>query len=206
MLRTRAGLGLALASIVITGCGAWSASGPQTDTSAGRPAGVAPAGGVIGAQMPGQPPRPKDDLFLAQAAHANASEIELSRIAVDRARSQEAKDYARMIMEDHRRASQQLIDLAQRKAHPLPSVPSAGVVQKTDQMQRGKADTFDLDYTTRMRDDHLRALSMHREVAATSPDADIRAWAASQVPILEGHLKHAESLLDNLSKTAKATP
>jgi putative membrane protein len=192
--------------MALTGCGMSSMSGPQADASATRPAGVAPAGGVFAAEMPGQPPRAKDDLFLAQAAHANASEIELSRIALDRARTQEVKDYARMIIEEHRKASQQLIDLAQRKGHPLPSVPSAGVVQKTDEAQRGKADTFDLDYASRMREDHLRALSMHREVAATSPDPDVRAWAGSQVPILEGHLKHAESLVDNLGKTAKATP
>lgn len=205
MWQTRASLGLALATMVLAGCGAGNAPGPATDAAAGRPANVV-SGGGFGAQMPGQPPRPKDDLFLAQSAHDNASEIELSRIALDRAKSQEVKDYARMIVEEHRKASQQLMDLAQRKGHPLPSVPSVGVVQKTHDMQRGKADSFDLDYTQRMRDDHLRALNMHREVAALSPDADVRAWAASQVPILEGHLKHAESLLSTLTKTAQATP
>jgi putative membrane protein len=150
-------------------------------------------------------PRDKDALFVAEAAHGSASEIEMSRIAERRATSQAVKDYAQMIVQDHSAANRQLIDLAQRESLPLPGAPSAGVAQKTDEMQNAKADGFDLDYMTRMVEGHNRALNMYRDIANSSQDPNVRAWAASQIPILEKHQRQATVLADTLNKSANKT-
>jgi putative membrane protein len=205
MWRKQAGLGLALGALLLAGCGALGWDQRETQTVA-TPGGQVPAGGYASTMLPGNVgARDKDALFVAEAAHDSASEIEMSRVAEQRATSQATKDYARMIVEDHAAANRQLMELAQRENLPLPGTPSAGVAQKTDEMQTAKADGFDLDYMTRMVEDHNRALNMYRDVANSSQDPNLRAWAASQIPILEKHQRQGMVLADTLNKSAKKT-
>jgi putative membrane protein len=70
-------------------------------------------------------------------------------------------------------------------------------------MQRVSANEFDRTYMEQMVEDHIRTLNMFRDVANTSPDPDVRTWAAAQVPTLETHLQQAQSLSDTLNKTAQ---
>jgi putative membrane protein len=113
------------------------------------------------------------------------------------------KDFAQMMLTDHRTASQQLVDLASREGHPLPTVPAEGVQQRSFEMRRVSANEFDRTYMEQMVEDHIRTVNMFKEVAATSADPDVRAFAAAQVPTLEAHLRQAESLRDSLNKTAQ---
>ncbi|MFB3819792.1 MAG: DUF4142 domain-containing protein [Candidatus Methylomirabilales bacterium] len=196
------GRGVALGAILLAGCGTWGFEDRERVTA--RPAGEAPAGGYAAGMLPGNVPAgSKDALFLAEAAHGSASELETSRIALQRAKNQQVKDFAQTMLTDHRTASQQLIDLANREGHPLPSVPAEGVEQKTLTMQRVSANEFDRTYMEQMVEDHIRTLNMFRDVAKTSSDPEVRAFAAAQVPTLEAHLRQAESLRDTLNKTAQ---
>jgi putative membrane protein len=201
-MRKHAGLGAALGVVLLAGCGMY---GADRETTYGvRPAGAPPAGGYAAGRPPGiLPPGTKDALFLAEAAHGSASELELSRLAVERARSQPVKDYAQKILDDHRAASQQLVELAQRKGHPIPSRASDGVNQRVQELRSGKPGSFERDYMARMVMDHTEALTMFRDVANSGQDADVRAWAASQVPVLEAHLKQAQALSGTLARAAE---
>jgi putative membrane protein len=202
MWRKQTWSALALGAVVLGGCG--GTMGTDRDAAGIRPAGSPPAGGYVAGMLPGSvPPGAKDTLFLVEAAHGSASEMELSRVALQRAKSQAVKDYAQMMLDQHRAASRELVDLAQREGRPLPGVPAAGVLQKTAAMRAAEADTFDRDFSQRMVDDHTQMLAMFRDVAGTGDDPEIRAWAARQVPILEGHLKQAQSLRDGLAKSAE---
>ncbi len=204
MWRKQAGLGLARGAMFLAGCGGFS-GGQRESQAVPPPGGQGPAGGYAAHMFPGNvPPRDKATLFLAEAAHDSASEIQMSRIAEQRARTQAVKDYAQMIVQDHTQANQQLMDLAQRENLPLPSEPTAGVAQEASEMQTAKAGDFDLDYMTRMAEDHNRALGMFRDIANSSPDPQIRAWAASQIPILEKHEKQAALLASDLSQQASS--
>lgn len=194
-----AGRGLALGAILLAGCG--MSGFDDRDRVTARPAGEAPAGGYVAGMLPGSVPAgSRDALFLVESAHGSASELEMSRIALQRAKNQQVKDFAQMMVTDHRTASQQLIDLARSEGHPLPTVPAAGVEQKSLTMQRVNANEFDRTYMEQMVEDHIRTLNMFRDVARTSPDPEVRAWAAAQLPTLDAHLRQAESLRDDLSK------
>ncbi len=195
--RRRAGLGLALAAAVLAGCGTYGGGGGEQ--SAARGPGEAPAGGFAPAMLPGSVAQGgKDALFVAEAAHGSASELAQSRIALERAQSPEVKEFAQTMVNDHRAAGRQLMELAQREGHALPSMPANMVSQRTTTLRQVDAEEFDRTYMEQMVEDHLRAVNMFEEVAKADADPELRSWAAAQVPTLQAHLKRAQELRDSL--------
>ena len=62
-----------------------------------------------------------DTQFMAQAAQMNMAEIALSQLALRRASSNEVKQYAQRMVQDHSRANTRLVQLAQQKRVTLPT-------------------------------------------------------------------------------------
>ena len=90
----------------------------------GNPAGVEPG---TPQTSPGVPaphyPNTQDRLFARLAAAGGMAEVDLGRLAQQKAHAAEVKEFARQMVEDHSKANMQLGSLANSANIPLPSEP-----------------------------------------------------------------------------------
>lgn len=206
MWRRQAALAFVAGVVGLSGCGmyGWDRSGEAPGTVASVPASAtaAPAGRPP-SSLPGTAEAAaREAAFFAQAAHSGASEMELSRVVLERATQSSVKDFARTVLDDHRKVSYELTQLAQRVGVALPTVPTHQVEQKTETLQRIKAADVDRQYLSDMIADHIRAVNTFKDAARFAPDPRVRAWAAAQVPVLEKHLADAQRLSSGITTAA----
>jgi predicted outer membrane protein len=61
-----------------------------------------------------------DAPFIIRAAHASMAEVELGKLALEKAGSEEVKKFAQRMVDDHTKANDELKTLAQNKNFTLP--------------------------------------------------------------------------------------
>jgi putative membrane protein len=141
----------------------------------------------------------KDAQFVVDAARDNMLEISLCDLAISRSTHQEVKDLAKNLSDHHSKAENELAQLAQKKNITIPSDAereSADYKALSDKT----GNDFEKSYYSRIVDLHKDAISRFEKAAQDCKDADIRNWAASQLPTLRAHLDRAmddQKLADN---------
>jgi putative membrane protein len=130
----------------------------------------------------------QDATFLQKAAQAGREEVADAQLALQNAQRSETKSVAQMMMDDHKRANDQLQQLASRKGWTMPSAGSAESDQSRNLASGGKSD-FDQRYITEEIRDHRDAIATFRTEASSGSDPDLRQFARDNLPALEHHLE-----------------
>ncbi len=147
-----------------------------------------------------------DRAFMIQAAQGNIAEIELSQLAVRRAASNDVKQYARQMIQDHRLANNQLSQLAQQKGVTLPRETDAQHQALRVQLQQMSGRSFDQAYMTAMVEDHERTVALFQNQATQGRDPDLKAFAARMLPRLQQHRTMARSMTGNPAARNQHSP
>jgi putative membrane protein len=132
--------------------------------------------------------------YVAKAGAADRYEIDSSRLAMNRARRQDVRDFARMLMADHMRTTEQVAAAARADglAPPPPRLePSQRNMIRL--LERTGRPGFDRAYLNQQITAHQQALALHRTQARTGT-GELRRVAANAVPIVQGHLNQARRL------------
>lgn len=133
-----------------------------------------------------------DQQFAMTAAKASMAEVELGKLAQDKASSPEVKKFAQRMVDDHSKANDELKTLAQNKNITLPTAPDATHKAHMDRMSKMSGEAFDRGYMQDMLKDHRKAVELFRMEANSGKDPDMKAWAAKTLPTIEEHLKMAQ--------------
>jgi len=136
----------------------------------------------------------QDIAFLQNAMADGVAEIDLARLAYDRADSSSVRNFAQQMMDDHMRLADQLNAIASRRGI-APVGPTGAIPANLANLD---GDDFDEAYMDHMVDDHQRALSLFEQEADRGNDPEIRAAAAAAIPTLESHLEMAERVSDDV--------
>lgn len=131
--------------------------------------------------------------FLQAAAGAAATEIQLSKIALQKASNPAIKKFAERMVKDHTTANNQLQKIAQEKGIKLVTSLSPEIQIHLEEMNKVPASTFDKHYIEMMVKDHIKSLDLFKS-AATSGDVEVRNYAAKTLRVLETHFKTATEL------------
>ena len=138
---------------------------------------------------------PGDRVFLQAAAVGGLFEVEASKLALARGSKPAVKAFATMMVEDHSKANAKIRTLASDRQIALPETLDEDHTQRLAKLQvqdRGAA--FDEAYADAMEDGHDAALRLFKAAADGADDAELRAFAADTLPVLESHNQHAEAL------------
>jgi putative membrane protein len=135
-----------------------------------------------------------DRKFMETAAQHGIAEVALGRIAAEKARSPEVKQFGERMVQDHTKANQQLMQLAQQKGVQLPKETDGKHKRMMESMSKMSADKFDREYMEEMVDDHKKDIGQFREAAKDAKDPDVKNFAATTLPVLEEHHKMAQSI------------
>jgi putative membrane protein len=135
-----------------------------------------------------------DSAFMAKAGGDGMAEVELGRMAVDRASSADVKAFAQMMVDDHTKANGELTGLAAQKGVTLPSEPPPAAKAAKDHLGSLSGAAFDKAYMTHMVADHEKAVALFSKEASGGKDSDTKEWAAKTLPTLQQHLARAREV------------
>ena len=136
--------------------------------------------------------------FMVKAANGGMMEVELGRIAKEKAKSQRAKEFGNMMVEDHSKLNDELKGLAAHKNVSLPASVGEDTQKHIDDLNKKSGADFDKAYMKMMVDDHKEDIELFEKDSSSGKDPDVRAWAAKALPTLRKHLAAAKSINSKL--------
>lgn len=143
--------------------------------------------------------------FLENAAQSGLAEVEGSRIALESDASPLVRGFAEKMIEDHTRANEELMKLAERKGFTLPDEPSVAQRAELLALRALSGEPFNRAYAARIGEAaHEDAVELFRRATTETQDPEIRAYAEKMLPKLEEHLKMARDLREKFAQNKLA--
>ncbi len=134
--------------------------------------------------------------FAVKMADAGMFEVEMGKLALQNASSPKVKEYAQMMIDEHTKANNELMEAARTKNITLPAGLSDKCQKKFGELSKKKGKDFDKEYMSAMIDDHEEVLDVLNKQAENGNDADLKAWAQSKVGGIKQHLETAKTTKD----------
>jgi putative membrane protein len=148
-----------------------------------------------GSTLAGSPEVPTpDQRFVMNTNWVGIAEIELGKLASEKAMSADVKSFGQRMATDHGKAGDELKTLAQGKGITLPTDMDAKHKAVRDRLMKLSGEAFDHAYIAEMVNGHRQAVAAFRTEAKSGKDPDIKAWAEKTLPTIQDHLKVAQSL------------
>jgi putative membrane protein len=136
-----------------------------------------------------------DRKFAMMAAMGGMAEVEMARVALAKASSDAVKQYAQKMIDDHTTANAELMQIASTKGITLPTAPDAKHRAMMAKMERLSGAEFDRQYIMMAgHKDHQKMEKLFRDESMRGRDADLKAFAARTLPVVQQHLQMARDL------------
>lgn len=136
----------------------------------------------------------QDHNFLMDAAMGGMEEVELGRLATQQGASEAVKQFGQRMVDDHSKANQELMSIAQSKGITLPTEMDEKHKKDVTKLSSLTGADFDREYGKMMLSDHRKDVSEFEKQSTRGTDADLKAFASKTLPTLKEHLQMAESL------------
>lgn len=136
----------------------------------------------------------QDRKFVMDAAQGGMVEVELGRLASERATNAEVKAFARRMVDDHTTANERLKQVAQEKNVTLPTELAAEHKQHRDKLSQATGAEFDRLYMSHMVKDHEKTVAEFEKETKNGQDPAVRAFAQQTLPTLREHLQMTHQL------------
>lgn len=133
-----------------------------------------------------------DKQFMMTAARMDMTEAHEGQMAANQAVRSDVKDLGKMLTEDHTTSYQQLSIVAGKEAISIPKGIDSAKDRTISQLARLKGASFDSRFALDEVAAQRQELAAFKREAAHGKDADVKAYAAQMVPVLEKDLKLAE--------------
>jgi putative membrane protein len=133
--------------------------------------------------------------FVNKATISNIFEIRSSKLALQKSKNNKVDQFARMIINDHTKAGNQLKKVVS-KLHgiKMPSKLDSEHMRTLSKLRSESGAAFNHTYRTVQIDGHQKAVQMFQQYADNGDNSQLKAWAQQTLPVLQKHLKHAEAL------------
>jgi len=128
-------------------------------------------------------------------AQANMAEVEVGKLGQEKGKSQEVKDFAKHMVEDHGRMLDENKQMADKKSAKMPSGPNKEQQAAKAKLEKMSGDDFDRAFADQMVKDHQKALKIVQDTAKNAKDAELKGAAQKAAPEIEKHLQMAKGLV-----------
>ncbi|WP_205500485.1 DUF4142 domain-containing protein [Rufibacter psychrotolerans] len=136
--------------------------------------------------------------FLTEAASSSMMELQLAKLALERSARPEVKEFARMIIDHHTKANQELTTLASGMNLTLPTALLPDHQKLVDKLSKLTGSEFDKKYADEMEEAHERDIALFEVVSNGAPTTTVKAFAIRTLAVLRMHEHHADKLDDNV--------
>jgi putative membrane protein len=131
--------------------------------------------------------------FMVHVADVGMTEVKLGEIAEKKATNKRVKAFARMMVDDHSKANEELKSLAASKNVTLPKTVGEDHQKKIDDLNKKTGKDFDRAYMDMMEDGHESTVKDF-EGKTDNSDADVKAFVNKTLPTLRMHLDSAKAI------------
>jgi len=130
--------------------------------------------------------------FATNAAQGGMAEVELGRLATQRAGDVSVREFGARMVADHSRANSELKSIAGQKGIQLPSELNSEQKSEMDKLSKMSGAEFDKEYMSAMLKDHETDVKDFDTQAKEGNDPEIKAFAGKTLPTLQQHLQMAQ--------------
>lgn len=130
----------------------------------------------------------EDFEFVSRTASTGMMEVQLSKLAIERAQTKEVKSLAQKIAEDHSLSNAELLKIAATKKITLPEGLSKEDKEMIEETNKKTGMDFDKEYVEKMIKSHKSAIENFEDAAEHCEDPDIKSFASSSLHRLKMHL------------------
>jgi putative membrane protein len=143
---------------------------------------------------------PADLEFVLEAAGGGLAEVALGELAQAKAGSEEVKQFAQHMVEDHGKANQELAQLATARGTQPPQQPPEAARLVAETMSAYAGQEFDEVYIAQQVGAHELALALFQHAAEHAETPELRDFAKKHAPVIQEHLTQAQALQKAASK------
>jgi len=175
---------------------AGSAASSARDTAAGaaNDASAQAASARQGATAGAQGQLTEDQAFVRGAASGGMMEVQAGKLALQKAQKPEIKEFAQKLIDDHTKANQRLMQIAQSKQIQIPREMKAGDRGELQDLQELSGEQFENAFVINQLGDHVKMVAKFQKCAQKLQDPELKAFAQEQLAGLQQHLQHAQQL------------
>jgi putative membrane protein len=141
-----------------------------------------------------------DAKFAVAAYNGGLAEVNLGRLARQKAVNQQVKDFGAMMVEDHSKANAELKTIAEHHFVTLPDSAGAAEQQLMRELSAKSGSDFDKAYVEAMVKDHEEDIKSFNAAQATLTYDDLRAFNKKTLPVLQKHLDAIKSIQSQLKQ------
>jgi putative membrane protein len=134
-----------------------------------------------------------DKKFVENAAQGGVAEVEMGKLAAQKAQNAEVKQFGDRMVKDHSAANDKLMKLASDKGVAASTEMDASTKREYDKLSKLSGARFDQEYMKSMVSDHEKDVKEFQSEAKSAKDPDVKSFAENTLPTLEEHLKLAKS-------------
>ncbi len=133
--------------------------------------------------------------FAVKAANGGMMEVEMGKLAEQKAVSKSVKAFGAMMVKDHSKANEELKKLAAAKNITLPATMGNDMQKHMDDLRKDTAMQFDKNYIDMMVSDHNDDIDLFEKAVKNSKDSAFKSFAAKTLPTLYKHLGAAKAIV-----------
>jgi putative membrane protein len=175
----------------------------QTGNPAFTPSGTPSA--KPGVQAPHQL-NASDRTVVQQLAIGNEAEIELGKLAAQKAQGQPVKKFAQTMVDDHDAAGRSVADMVKAAGLALPSGLDSEHLELREHLGKLNGAAFDAAYVQAQVQDHQKTLLLLEYEIGSGQDQALRDFAAQTLPTIRMHLQMAQELAQGTVPPAATAP
>lgn len=120
-------------------------------------------------------------------AQTDLAEIQVGKLALQKAGSNQVKTSAQQLVDDHTKTSDALKQLASSKGITLPIEPDDKHKALATKLAGESGDQFDKDFLAANSMDHLKVVAAFQNEATSGSDPDIKGFATQFLPAIQQH-------------------
>jgi putative membrane protein len=150
-------------------------------------------GGAMAKADPNGPtaPHADDKEFMMSAAHSDQNEIQLSKMALSKGVSAEAKALANQMITDHTKSTANLKPIAAKAGVTLPADMDAEHKALAPTMAKLTGKEFETKYMAQMVTDHQKTANTLAAHKTMTKNTALSGWITTTLPVVEQHLSMA---------------
>jgi putative membrane protein len=128
------------------------------------------------------------------ALQGGAAEVELGQLAVQKAQSEDVRQFGQKMIDDHTKMGDQMKDVAKKEGISIPNGVPAKDKELEAKLKSLSGDSFDNAYIKAMLKDHQHDLSEFKREANLGNDTSIKDAASQGRELISQHLKMVEDI------------
>jgi putative membrane protein len=174
-----------------------STSGPTANSTSATGGQSAPAAqpGTGTRNTPKAKLARSDRKFIENAAKGGLFEVQVAKLAESKASDQAVKDFAKMLVDQHTAANNELTQLANNKGVELPAAPGFMQRHSVNSLAKRSGADFDKQFVSEVGiKDHQKDIKEFEKAGKDAKDPDVKAFIEKTLPTLREHLAQAQKL------------